>query len=412
MNRRTIQTILFIFFLFSYNLVKSEEPKLKLVKVKEFNSYEEYERWKGKVKKPSRIIVDKGIVKFCDEKGKVIREKKYRYMDEEEWKKICEEYEKTGKDIKGIEVYSENVEVLPNNRGLLLIKGISYYEGGVSTYEIYDEEGNLRGQIDGRPNEVLHPSPDGSYFIGIQSAEGWVDNVLRVYDGNGKIIYDDKVYDFNGMAYNITFSTDSKYAVITIIGEGEDNDGIIVYNRDENRTWKLFNNKWSIPYSGVVVFSKGIIIPTNKGVYRFSFDGKQIWFFNEKTKANYEGEKKVGSISVLSVSPDGKDIVGYAWPGIIYVIDTEIGRLIRKIELNIPIRYIPNLGFLVNRINYIFIGEGRKSTSRIYLLDKQGRVLWKKLENDLLVYAELTEDEELLIKDKEKFYLYKIQEER
>jgi hypothetical protein len=412
MNRKTIQTILFIFFLFSYNLVKSEEPKLKLVKVKEFNSYEEYERWKGKVKKPSRIIVDKGIVRFCDEKGKVIREKKYRYMDEEEWKKICGEYEKNGKDIKGIEVYSENVKVLPNDRGILLIKGTDYYGSFVLSYEIYDEEGNLRGQIDGRPNEVLHPSPDGSYFVGIQSAEGWVDNVLRVYDGNGKIIYDDKVYDFNGMAYNITFSTDSKYAVITIIGEGEDNDGIIVYNRDENRTWKLFNKKWSIPYSGVVVFSKGIIIPTNKWVYRFSFDGKQIWFFNEKTKANYEGEKKVGSISVLSVSPDGKDIVGYAWPGIVYVIDTEIGRLIRKIELNIPIRYIPNLGFLVNRINYIFIGEGRKSTSRIYLLDKQGRVLWKKLENDLLVYAELTEDEELLIKDKEKFYLYKIQEER
>ena len=411
MNRRTIQTILFIFFLFSYNLVKSEEPKLKLVKVKEFNSYEEYERWKGKVKKPSRIIVDKGIVKFCDEKGKVIREKKYRYMDEEEWKKICEEYEKTEKDIKGIEVYSENVEVLPNDRGILLIKGTDYYGSFVLSYEIYDEEGNLRGQIDGRPDEVLHPSPDGSYFIGIQSAEGWVDNVLRVYDGNGKIIYDDKVYDFNGMAYNITFSTDSKYAVITIIGEGEDNDGIIVYNRDEDRTWKLFNNKWSIPYSGVVVFSKGIIVPTNKGVYRFSFDGKQMWL-NEETRANYEGEKKVGSISVLSVSPDGEDIVGYAWPGIIYVIDTEIGRLIRKIELNIPIRYIPNLGFLVNRINYIFIGEGRKSTSRIYLLDKQGRVLWKKLENDLLVYAELTEDEELLIKDKEKFYLYKIQEER
>ena len=416
---------MFIFFIFVFSIVKSEEPKIKLIKIKEFSSYEEYERWKGKVKKPPRIIVDKGVIKFYDSKGRVIKEKRYRYMSEDDWKKVYEEYERSGEDIKSMQIYSEYAKVLPNDKGVLLIKTTTYYGRDDAVYEIYDDEGKIKGEIKVVDDEFIYPAPDASYFIGIKEDVDWVDNVFRVYDGNGKLIFNEKVYDFYGNDCQIIFSDDSRYAVISIVEWTKKyGSGIIVYDRNNNKVWKVFNKEWEmISESGVVLSStKGIILGTNKGVYRFSFDGKQIWY-NEETKANYEDKEKVGSVSILSISSDEKDIVGYAWPGIIYVIDVENGDLIKRILLPNHIRYKGGEVQIINRYNY-FLYKSRgffeltpkyeeiKYYMTAYLMDKKDNFLWKVENADVSINAELTENEELLVKDKEKIYLYKIQEEK
>jgi len=417
MSQKVIRTILFIFFLFLFNLVIAEETKVKLVKVKEFSSYEEYEKWKGVVKKPPRIKIEGDTIKFFNEEGEVIKEKKFNKYDEQKAKEIREKL----KD-ESAEIQYESVKIMPNESGILLVKWSDFGIKGDSVrgIEIYDREGNLKGEI--KDYFSLYPAPNGEYFIAFDVGEGTVVNILKVYDANGNLVYNQRPFDFYAQGLEITFSDDSRYAVITIDGSLKDGDGIIVYDRETNSIWKVFNKEWMIPYNGVSLlkFNKGIIISTNKGMYRFSMEGKQVWH-NEDVK--YDEEKKVGWISVFSVSPDEKDIVGYAWPGILYILDAEKGNLIKKIELSDLTKYKSSDITIMNQNNYFLFKnrgvfeftptyEDLKFYRDIYLINKQGQFLWKIENVDISVDAELTENEELVVKEvvkeKEKIFLYRI----
>jgi hypothetical protein len=233
MNQKTIQTILFIFFLFSYNLAKSEEPKLKIVKVKEFNSYEEYERWKGKEpkKEQPRIKVDGDTIKFYNEKGELIKEKRFKKYDEKIANKIREEQKNESAEVEWGSVY-----IISSGERVLLKRGKDYGIKGSSLdgYEIYDKEGNLIKKIDDYVK--LLASPDNRYFVGYYADESGMYGEIKFFDINGNLLNTSNVFDFDGLSYNIVFSSDSKYVAVS--RDGGKKGGISVFNDRGVLLWK------------------------------------------------------------------------------------------------------------------------------------------------------------------------------
>jgi len=172
MKQKLIQEVMFIFFIFVFSIVKSEGPKVKLVKVKEFSSYEEYERWRGI--KPRRVRVEGDFVKFYDDKGKLIKE--IRLGNEYKVKKIfCDD------------------------RGVLLLELAKEGEpeDAPAVYHIYDGSGNFKASIVTEIYEYLYSAPNGSYFISMMwEPEGvTVDNFWRVYGDDGRVLYEGKFLD-------------------------------------------------------------------------------------------------------------------------------------------------------------------------------------------------------------------------
>jgi hypothetical protein len=81
MKHKSIQVV-FTFSLLLFNLSISEDIKLKLVTVKKFNSYEEYEKWNStnkllkKQEGPSYIKIEENTIKFFDENRNLVKKKK------------------------------------------------------------------------------------------------------------------------------------------------------------------------------------------------------------------------------------------------------------------------------------------------------------------------------------------------
>ena len=413
MSQKVIRTILFIFFLFLFNLVIAEETKVKLVKVKEFSSYEEYEKWKGVVKKPPRIKIEGDTIKFFDEKGEVIKEKKFNKYDEQKAKQIREKLQDETAEIE-----FETPEIIPNETGMIITKRSSFgYKGvAIRKYDILDKDGNLTGEI--KDNVTLYIPPNGKYFIGCESDESGLYGDIKFYDKDGNLFARyTKVFDFEGPE-TVIFSNDSKYVLISI--NGEHKDGFIIFTNEGKIVLKKEGKGWWISSKNSVEFlenDQGIILGTFKGVFRFSIDGKEIWHYQTN-----------GPARVISISTDKNDIAIYVnrkispetvhLSPIICILNTKTGKLIREISLpdNIAYKYISGNGkVLVNRQDYLLIKNSGAFnydgpyTKTMYIIDKnQGDIIWKKENVDLSVDAELTENEELLLKEEQKITLYKV----
>ena len=399
MKQKLIQEVMFIFFIFVFSIVKSEGPKVKLVKVKEFSSYEEYERWRGI--KPRRVRVEGDFVKFYDDKGKLIKEIR-------------------------LEGYSERMKVFSDDSGVMLLKLLSDEEEERKEpipYEIYDERGNLRTRIllDYDGGEVLYPAPNGSYFISVRPDEGGdVDNFWRVYGDDGRVLYEGKFLDEPAVALfgfgGIFFSDDSRYCLIWV---ERGKDGFVVYDSSKNAVvWRVFRD-WDILSGGIAFLrsGRGIIIPTQEGVYRFSVDGKQIWY-------NKEAKLSLTYSAVNCESPDGRDIAYYDCC-MIYILDLTNGNLIRSLKLpESEIRYLDEESRLVaNKVKYLFLKDlgwkeypdkpGAKKIKVMYLIDKRdGGIIWSRENVDEGLFdAELVSEDEFLVKEGGKWCLYKITEE-
>jgi len=398
MRQKLIQEVMFIFFIFVFSIVKSEGPKVKLVKVKEFSSYEEYERWRGI--KPRRVRVEGDFVKFYDDKGKLIKEIR-------------------------LEGYSERMKVFSDDSGVMLLKLLSDEEEERKEpipYEIYDERGNLRTRIllDYDGGEVLYPAPNGSYFISVRPDEGGdVDNFWRVYGDDGRVLYEGKFLDEPAVALfgfrGIFFSDDSRYCLICV---ERGKDGFVVYDSSKNAmVWRVFRD-WDILSGGIAFLrsGRGIIIPTQEGVYRFSVDGKQVWY-NKETKL------QILNSTVNCESPDGRDLAYYKYD--VYILDLTNGNLIRNLELpDSEIEYTDEESIVVaNKVKYLFVSRGgwkeypdkpgAKKIKVMYLIDKRdGGIIWSRENVDEGLFdAELVSEDEFLVKEGGKWCLYKITEE-
>ena len=215
MNQKTIQTILFIFFLFSSNLVKSEEPKLKIVKVKEFNSYEEYEKFKGLEERKIKIVNDK--ICFFDKNNNLLKEKVidrivlYDIFGRRIGEKDTIYYKQ--RKLKDGDIL-ETAYIMPNNKKIIIEKVIiNEKENIIKGYDILDENGTIIGQIEDRV-EIYIP-PNGEYYVGLEKYMSDLDGDVKFYNSSGVLYASHKVFDFIGSP-EISFSLDSKYVALSV----------------------------------------------------------------------------------------------------------------------------------------------------------------------------------------------------
>ena len=418
MKQKLIQEVMFIFFIFVFSIVKSEGPKIKLIKIKEFSSYEEYERWKGKVRKPPRIIVDKGVIKFYDSKGRVIKQKIYKYLSKKDREKIIEKQTKSLIDEKGISIYYEDAKILPNEKGILLEKTTSYYEGWESNYEIYDENGNKIGEIN--ENVDVYPSPDSEYFVCLYRGIYDVSGDIAFFSKNGKLLSKSKVFDFIGSGKNVIFSPDGEYVIFTL---NEFSKSGVSFLKKSGEILKIIvSDNWCFPLGNRFIIYKNewIIFPSEilseterySALESYTFRGDLMWKYI------------VGRYKDIKYSFDGKDTLT--------VIDFPLTR-IGELPTNFTLHFIDvNNGILKEKRSFSnnFLGRpiclttsfennfillysiknvsADKIIRMIHLLDKNGDILWSKEYEDVDVDAYFDEDGRVILKEGEKVFLYEV----
>jgi len=348
MRQKLIQEVMFIFFIFVFSIVKSEGPKVKLIKIKEFSSYEEYERWKGNEPKreQQRIKIEGNTIKFYNENGELIKKKIFKKYDEEMANKIRKE-----KRNETAEIEWETANIVANGERVILKKGRDYGIKGstLDSCEIYDKEGNLRNRIE--DNVELIVSPDNKYFVGYYADESGMYGDIKFFDIDGNLLNKHSVFDFDGF-HKIVFSKDSKYVAIS--RDGVSKGGIAVFNNTGVLLWKKIEINWHVRNlifspSADMIFAfvaiwRAEIKSSKLKIYAFNTkDGQEIW--------NSNFEKHILDTEIFNnkiVVLEGRDKV--------HILNMENGELLKTITLPILNKYSdPFDKFLYITNNSIFI---------------------------------------------------------
>jgi hypothetical protein len=294
--------------------------------VKEFNSYEEYERWKGKEPKKEqlRVKVDGDTIKFYNEKGELIKEKRFKRKD----KKEREISEKLG-DEKEFQYYYEEPKIISNGNYILLVKTTVYYETQSRNYEIIDGNGNLLNTI--KENGEVYFSPDGSYFLFFHKDGYDETGLIDFYDKKGKLINRQQVFDYKGTG-DVVFSDNSQYVCISHVGFKEHETGLFkggvaLLDNKGNILWKKINENWNIEVikqasssekniflGGISPDNKVILLNSDEKIFGFSLSGELLW------------EQK-GVFHAVKFSPDG------TWFAAVSLLSSDRKKLLTTVKI-------------------------------------------------------------------------------
>ena len=408
MKYKSIQ-IVFAFSLLLFNLSISEETKLKLVTVKKFNSYEEYEKWDStnkllkKQEGPSYIKIEENTIKFFDENGNLVKKRNLCSYERQEIPEIIKKLQ----NDKNYSFYFEEAKIIKNDI-LLLTKTTIYYDNKIVTYEIYDKKGKIIGEI--LENITLYLSPNAEYFVGVYNyGPFYATGEIGFFNINGELIKKEEVFDHDVANWEIIFSEDSEYGVCVFVGK-DYYTGLIVFDKSGKIITKIIKKNWTV-FSYIqnnkgennlikwLSDNKKFIVVSNLGIECYTKEGELVWnisldnvrfgrkYFvvNDNTTllvVFYKKENEmVGTIIdiftgqlvktfTLNIVPVDIDIFE-----IIYKSALEGKKLDLKFD-SLNVKFVND--YIIINCNKLSKGLEEKSVKGVYLLDRKGNLVWYK----------------------------------